>query len=88
MIVAATIFVNRQPGGVVRQDSNSGEIDFSPHEGLSPLSQRCWKGVDALKLAVIAAYLKTKKIPEIRPGFSVLLTENTDQATNGDLIDA
>lgn len=56
MIVSETIFVNRQPVGMVRQDSNSGQIDFSPLNGKSLLPQKRWRDMDELKRAIFAAY--------------------------------
>ncbi len=56
MILRETIYFNRQPIGMIRMDSKSGEIDFSPLKGKSPLSDQSWDSVDELKLAVIKAY--------------------------------
>ena len=56
MILAETLYIDRQPIGIVRQDSHSGQIVFSPLEGKSPLPQRRWRSVDELKRAVIRAY--------------------------------
>ena len=61
MILAETIFVSSKPVGVIRQDSNSGLIDFSPIDGKSPLPQRQWKDVDELKRAVAATYSQPVK---------------------------
>lgn len=61
MILAETIFVDRRPVGMLRQDSNSGQIGFSPLKGESPLPDRTWDSMDQLKLAVTAAYSETTK---------------------------
>ena len=61
MILAETIFLEGAPIGVVRQDSNSGLIDFSPIDGKSPLPQRQWKDVDELKLSVTESYRQKSK---------------------------
>ena len=61
MILAETIYVNRQPVGMIRQDSLSGQIGFSPFEGKSSLPQRRWKDVDELKRAVAATYSQSAK---------------------------
>ena len=56
MILSKTIFINCQPVGMVRQDSNSGQIDFSPLNGKSLLPQKRWRDMDELKRAIFAAY--------------------------------
>jgi hypothetical protein len=37
MILSETIYIDRQPVGVVRHDSYTGQIKFSPIQGKSPL---------------------------------------------------
>ena len=56
MIVAETIFVSNKPVGVIRRDSNTRQIDFSPIDGKSPLPDRPWNSVDELRAAVTAAF--------------------------------
>ena len=56
MILAETIFLEGVPVGMLRQDSNSGQINFSPIKGKSPLSDQSWSSVDELKAAITAAY--------------------------------
>ena len=73
MILAETIFVNQQPVGMLREDSNSGQIGFSPLKGKSLLPQKRWRDVDELKQAVIQAY--QKESPGCRRG-SQVPTEN------------
>ena len=63
MILAETIFVDRQPVGIVRQDSNTQQIDFSPLKGKSLVTDRSWESIDDLKLAVFAAYSHNKDGP-------------------------
>ena len=75
MILSKTFFVDRQPVGMIREDSDTGQVDFSPLKGKSPLPQRQWGDVDELKLAVIAAYQK-KNPPEFTSGSSDSLTKN------------
>ena len=56
VILSETIFCEGAPVGVVRQDSNSEQINFSPIKGKSPLSDQSWSSVDGLKAAVLEAY--------------------------------
>jgi hypothetical protein len=56
MILNETMYVNRQPVGVVRRDSNSKQIAFSPISGKSLLPVKEWASIDELKKAVRAAY--------------------------------
>ena len=57
MILAETVFVRGAPVGVIRQDSNTNQVDFSPTDGKSLIQDRNWPSVDELKLAVIAEVL-------------------------------
>ena len=82
MILAETIYVDRQPIGMVREDSNTGQLDFSPHEGKSLLPQRQWRDIDELKAAVIKAYAKTKKTP-VDAGILKLLPSCINKTTGG-----
>ena len=74
MILAESIFVNHQPVGIARMDSNTGQFSFSPLRGKSPLSDKQWRNVDELKQAVIRAYSQTKESPATT-GLPIL-TEN------------
>jgi hypothetical protein len=56
MHLTETIFIDDKPIGVVRQDSNTREIAFSPIEGQSRLPEREWASIDELKAAVIREY--------------------------------
>lgn len=56
MILAETIFVADTPVGVIRMDTNTRQIAFSPIEGKSRLPDREWKSIDELKDAVIKTY--------------------------------
>ena len=49
MILSETIFIDRQPVGIVRMNSNTGQFDFSPREGISLLSKKRWSDIDKLK---------------------------------------
>jgi hypothetical protein len=51
MILVETIYINRQPVGVVRQDTNRKQIAFSPISGKSLLPVTEWASVDELKAA-------------------------------------
>ena len=77
MILAETIFVNQQPVGVVRQDSDSGLIDFSPTDGKSLIQDRNWSNVDELRAAVQKAYSHKEKSPRgLTSGLSYALDEH------------
>lgn len=78
MTLTETIFFKGAPIGVVRQGSFTGQIDFTPLNGKSRLTDRSWDSVDQLKQAVIKAYSKTKKTPAIKPGLSVPLARTTN----------
>lgn len=56
MILTETIFVGNAPVGVIRMDTISKQIAFSPIKGKSPLPDREWASVDELKEAVIGEY--------------------------------
>ena len=56
MILAETIFVSGKPVGVVRQDTLTRLIAFSPIKGKSRLRDREWASVDEIKAAVIREY--------------------------------
>ena len=56
MILAETIFVSSKPVGVVRQDTLTRLIAFSPITGRSRLRDREWTSVDEIKEAVIREY--------------------------------
>ena len=61
MILAETIFLEGVPVGMLRQDSNSGQINFSPIKGKSPSSDQSWSSVDELRAAVTATYSESVK---------------------------
>lgn len=61
MIRRETAFIAGKPVGVIRQDSNTGQIDFSPTKLPSKLLPRDWRSVDQLRDAVNAAYKDTGK---------------------------
>jgi hypothetical protein len=63
VILTETIFLGGVPMGVVRQDTNTRQIDFSPLKGKSPLPKRRWSSVDELTAAVIATYSRKEKSP-------------------------
>ena len=56
MILAETIFLDGTPVGVVRQDTLTSQIVFSPINSQSRLPSMEWKSVDELKVAVAKAY--------------------------------
>ena len=56
MILSETIFIDRQPVGVVCQDSHTGDVKFAPIKGTSPLPEKQWRDVDELKQALYRAY--------------------------------
>ena len=56
MILVETIFFSGKPVGVVRQDTLTRQIAFSPIEGKSRLPDREWESIDQLKAAVIREY--------------------------------
>lgn len=56
MILTETIFLGGAPVGVVRQDTNSKQIAFSPIKGKSRLPAQEWVSIDELKKAVIREY--------------------------------
>jgi hypothetical protein len=56
MILSETIFIDRQPVGVVLHDSHTGQVKFSPIQGKSPLPDKRWRNVDELKQALFRAY--------------------------------
>ena len=58
MILTETIFLEGAPMGVVRQDTNTRQIAFSPIKGQSRLQAKGWKSMDELKVAVLKAYKK------------------------------
>ncbi len=58
MILSETIFIERRPVGVVRQDSKTGQVIFSLIQGKSPLPEKRWRNVDELKQALFRAYKK------------------------------
>lgn len=58
MILAETIFVSSKPVGVIRQNTNTQQIAFSPIKGQSRLPEREWSSIDDLKAAVIREYTK------------------------------
>jgi hypothetical protein len=60
MILSETIYIDRQPVGVVRHDSHSGQVKFSPIQGKSPLPDKRWRDVDELKRALFLAYRKNE----------------------------
>lgn len=60
MILSETIFIDRQPVGVVRHDSHTGQVKFSPIQGKSPLLEKRWRSVDELKQAVFRIYADEK----------------------------
>lgn len=56
VILTETIFVSGKPVGVVRQDTLTRLIAFSPIKGRSRLRDREWASIDELKAAVIREY--------------------------------
>jgi hypothetical protein len=60
MILSETIFIDRQPVGVVSHDSHTGQVKFSPIQGKSPLPDKRWRDVDELKQALFRAYRKNE----------------------------
>ena len=56
MILTETIFVASKPVGVVRQDTLTRLVAFSPINGRSRLLDREWESIDELKAAVIREY--------------------------------
>jgi len=56
MIMRETIHVAGEVVGVIRQDTNTGQIAFSANNGQSRLPAQEWDSIDQLKAAVIAAY--------------------------------
>ena len=63
MIMIETIFLGGAPVGVVRQDTNTRQIAFSPIKGPSLLPVRERESMDEFKAAVIRAY-KNESPPE------------------------
>lgn len=59
MILAETIFVSSKPVGVVRLDTLTRQIAFSPIKDRSRLPDRSWDSMDQLKLAIASAYSET-----------------------------
>ena len=72
MILSETIFINRQPVGVVRHDSNTGQVKFAPIKGTSPLPEKQWRDVDELKQALFQAYREKLNTHVIKQEVSVL----------------
>jgi hypothetical protein len=60
MILSETIFIDHRPVGVVRHDSHTGQVKFSPIKGTSPLPDKRWRDVDKLKQALFRAYRKNE----------------------------
>ena len=58
MILVETIFIADAPVGVIRMDTFSKQIAFSPIKGKSRLPDREWTSVDEIKAAVIREYEK------------------------------
>lgn len=56
MILSETLYIDRQPVGMIRQNSNTGQISFSPTDKKSLIQARNWSSIDELKAAVSAAY--------------------------------
>jgi len=66
MILSETIFIEQKPVGVVLQDSDTGQVKFSPIQGKSPLPEKRWRNVDELKQAVFLVHAnETQQISEI-----------------------
>ncbi len=82
MILAETIFVDQRPVGVVRRDSTTRQVAFSPTDGRSLLPERQWRDIDEMKAAVIKAYAKTKKTP-VDAGILKLLPSCINKTTGG-----
>ena len=82
MKIVESVHVAGKPVGMIHQDSNTGQLDFSPHEGKSLLPQRQWRDIDELKAAVIKAYSKTKKTP-VDAGALKLLPSCINKTTGG-----
>ena len=56
MILTETMFIAGDSVGVVRYNTNTGLITFSPVKPLSMLQEREWKSIDDLNAAVRGAY--------------------------------
>lgn len=56
MILTETLYLAGKPIGVIRQNTNTRQIAFSPIEGKSRLPEREWADIDELKAAVMKAY--------------------------------
>ncbi len=78
-LLAEILRIDRRPVGMIRQDSNSKQIGFSPLRGKLQLPQRRWGHVDELKQAVIQAYQKktpaTTEAPKSLPGLSIKIVQ-------------
>jgi len=61
MILAETIFVSGKPVGVVRQDTNTKQADFSPIDGTLMIQDRNWSSVDELRAVVQKVYSQKSK---------------------------
>ncbi len=56
MILRESIFSDGKVVGILRQDTNTGQIAFSPNFSESRLTEKEWLDIDELKAAVKAAY--------------------------------
>jgi hypothetical protein len=72
MILSETIYIDRQPVGLVCHDSNTGQVKFSPIQGTSPLPDKRWRDVDELKQALFQAYREKLNTHVIQQEVSVL----------------
>ena len=83
MILSETIFIDRQPVGVVRHDSHTGQVKFSTIQGKSPLPEKRWRSVDELKQALFRAYRNQVKTDVIQQEVSAL---SPSLKNSGDMI--
>ena len=61
MFLTETIYIKGKPIGVVRRDTTTRLIAFSPNQGHSKLPEREWASIDELKAAVMVAYTDLDK---------------------------
>ena len=61
MVLTETIFVSSKPVGVVRQDTNTKQADFSPIDGTLMIQDRNWSSVDELRAVVQKVYSQKSK---------------------------
>ena len=59
MIQTETVYIKGKLVGVLRKDTDSNQIAFSPNSGSSRIPEREWESMDVLKMAVLSAYRKS-----------------------------